>query len=241
MRKLIGAFLILGTCGSLLMAKESPSALESLTSFAGGQNDISIPVPVLRPTPVFEQNDKGFSRQSNPVMEACNGSRSCFMALDGVERNFCEAYKEKRSCFMALDGVDRGWCEVLKDGKSCFMALDGADQDQCEQGRYPRKHMFWARCGNVDIDHGQSNPVMEACRGEKSCFMALDGVERQFCEAYKENRSCFMSFDGVDRGWCQVLKEGASCFMALDGAERERCERGRFPGEHLFWNHCGNH
>ena len=45
---------------------------------------------------------------------------------------------------MALDGVDRGWCEVLKEGKSCFMALDGAERDACEEGMYPIKHVFWA-------------------------------------------------------------------------------------------------
>ena len=240
MRKVIGALLISGIWVSASLAQGSPSALESLNTLTGDQSDISVPVPVLRPTPVFEDNEKGFSsRYSNPVMEACHGERSCFMALDGVERQLCEAYKENKSCFMALDGADRGWCQALKEGKSCFMALDGAERELCEQGRYPRKHMFWARCGNVNIDHGQSNPVMEACRGEKSCFMALDGVERGFCQAYKENRSCFISLDGADRGWCQVLKEGKSCFMALDGADRERCERGRFPGKHLFWDHCG--
>jgi len=26
--------------------------------------------------------------------------------------------------------------------------------------------------------------------------------------------------------------------MALDGAEKERCERGRYPCNHLFWDHC---
>ena len=221
----------------LSQAKDSPSALGIFSSLAGEYGDISVTVP-SRPTPVFDNNEKGFSHQSNPIMEACRGEKSCFMALDGVERQLCEAYKEDKSCFMALDGADRGWCQVIKESKSCLMALNGTDQDLCKQGRYPRKHMFWAHCGNIDIDHGQSNPVMEACRGEKSCFMALDGVERQFCEAYKEDKSCFMALDGTDRGWCQVIKESKSCFMALDGAEKERCERGRYPCNHLFWDHC---
>ena len=127
MRRIIGAILISGMWGSVLTAKESPSALESLSSFTGGQNDISIPVPILRPTPVFENNDKGFSRYSNPVMEACRG---------------------ERSCFISLDGADRGWCQVLKEGKSCFMALDGVERERCERGRYPGKHLFWDRCAN---------------------------------------------------------------------------------------------
>ncbi|OGR95887.1 MAG: hypothetical protein A2016_10935, partial [Elusimicrobia bacterium GWF2_62_30] len=234
MKNIIGAILMLGICGGTLVAKDSPSALETFNALAADHGAVAAALPAARPTPVFTDNKKGFSRQFNPIMEACRGERSCFMALDGVDRQLCETYKEDKSCFMALDGADRGWCQVMKEGKSCFMALDGADEDLCEQGRYPRKHLFWARCGNIDIDHGQSNPVMQACRGERSCFMALDGLDQKFCQAYKENKSCFMALDGADRGWCEVLKEGKSCFMALDGADRERCERGHFPGDHLF-------
>ncbi len=35
-------------------------------------------------------------------MEACRRERSCFMALNGVERGLCEAYVEGRSCFISL-------------------------------------------------------------------------------------------------------------------------------------------
>ena len=238
MKKLIGAFIMLVMCGGALMAEDSPSALETFNTLAGAHGDISVPLPAARPTPVFDGHEKGFSRQSNPVMEACRGERSCFMALDGVDRQLCEAYKENKSCFMALDGADRGWCQAMKEGKSCFMALNGADREQCENGYYPRKHMFWARCGNISLPAAPSNPLMQACRGEKSCFMALDGRDQKLCEAYKENKSCFMALDGADRGWCQVMKEGKSCFMALDGTDRERCERGHYPGVHLFWDHC---
>lgn len=234
MKRIIGAFLISGLWGGALTAKDLPSALGQLT---GGQSGLIAPAPVLRSMPAFNHYDGGFYH--DPVMEACRGEKSCFMALDGTERQFCEAYKENKSCFMALDGADRGWCQVLKEGKSCFMALDGQDREQCERGRYPRQHTFWAYCGNVNIPVNNSNPVTQACRGEKSCFMALDGTERGLCEAYKENRSCFMSLNGADRGWCEVLKEGKSCFMALDGEDQQRCERGRFPWDHLFWKRCG--
>jgi len=120
------------------------------------------------------------------------------------------------------------------------MALNGQDVELCERGRYPRKHMFWARCGNITLPDSPSNPIMQACRGERSCFMALDGEDRQLCEAYVEDKSCFMALDDAERGWCEVLKEEKSCFMALDGADQERCERGRFPGKHLFWQHCAD-
>ncbi len=240
MKRILGAFLIFGVCGGVLTAKETPSALENFKALAAERGDISSPAPVSRPSPVFDQMEKGFSRRSNPVMEACRGERSCFMALDGVDRGLCEAYKENKSCFMALDGAERGWCEALKEKKSCFMALNGEDVELCERGRFPRKHMFWARCGNITLPDSPSNPIMQACRGEKSCFMALDGEDRGLCEAYKENRSCFMSLDAAERGWCEVLKEGKSCFMALNGADVQRCERGYFPGKHLFWRHCAD-
>ena len=127
MKRIIGAILISGMWGSAAMTKDFPSALESVNELAGGQNEISIPVPSFRPSPVFDQEEKGFSRQSNPVMEACRGERSCFMTLDGVDRQLCEAYKENRSC---------------------FMALDGADAERCERGRFPGKHLFWQHCAD---------------------------------------------------------------------------------------------
>lgn len=194
--------------------------------------------PVFRPSPVFT-GEKGFLPQPTPVMAACHGETSCFMALERGGRGLCEAYKEDQSCFLVLNGVDRGWCEVIKESKSCFMAFQGADAERCERGDYPREHMFWAHCGNMSIPEGPlPNPLLEACRGERSCFMSLDGQERALCKAYKESRSCFLALDGADRAWCEVLNEGKSCFTAFQGADAERCERGLFPAPHLFWKQC---
>jgi len=220
----------------------SDNSFDALKNSAGAEaSAVSVPEPKIKPFPAVtgSRTEKVFSRHSNPVMEACRGGSSCSMAFDGRERGFCEAYKEDKSCFMALDGADRGWCQVMKEGKSCFMALDGADRDLCEKGRFPRKHMFWARCANISLPHGQSDPLMQACHGEKSCFTSLNGPERGLCEAYTEGKSCFMVLDGADRGWCQVMKEGKSCSMSLDGEDRDRCEKGYYPGNHLFWEHCG--
>ena len=146
MKKLIGAFIMAGMFGGVLMAKDATSALETFNSLARDHGDISAALPAARPAPVFADQEKGFSRRSNPIMEACRGERSCFMALDGVDRQLCEAYKENKSCFMALDGADSGWCQVMKEGKSCFMALDGNDSERCERGHYPREHLFWDHC-----------------------------------------------------------------------------------------------
>jgi hypothetical protein len=182
----------------------------------------------------FAQNSK------ENIRAACNGSKSCFMALDGEERAFCEAYKEKRSCFIALDGEERGWCEKIKENKSCFMALDGSAREDCEMGNYPWKHKFWASCGGTQVPPPEKRtPRQDACEGKTSCFIALDGEERGLCQAYKEDRSCFIALDGEDRGWCEVIKENKSCFMALDGRAREKCEAGRFPRKHGYWASCG--
>ncbi len=241
--KKISAFLAVVILTSFMSPAFSGEAKDIFNLDMETLNDISVPVPTLKPMPVFENNYNNHFPNTDPSMEACHSERSCFMSnLDGVDRQLCEAYKEDKSCFMALDGADRGWCEVLKEEKSCFMALDGNDRERCEKGRYPRKHTFWAYCGNINLPHNYSNPIMQACRGEISCFMALDGVDRQLCEAYKENKSCFMAgLDGADRGWCEVLNEGKSCFMSsLEGTDRERCERGYYSRKHLFWKSCGD-
>jgi hypothetical protein len=182
----------------------------------------------------FAQN----SREN--IRAACEGKTSCFLALNGEARSFCEAYKENRSCFIALDGEERGWCEKIKENKSCFMALDGSAREECEIGNYPRKHRFWASCGELRLPPAEKrSPRQEACDGKTSCFMALDGEERSLCEAYKENRSCFIALNGEERGWCEVMKEKKSCFMALDGRAREKCEMGIYPRKHLYWASCG--
>lgn len=49
----------------------------------------------------------------------------------------------KRSCFMAFDGPDRGFCEAYVEGKSCFMALNGPARTDCDAGRIPRAHRHW--------------------------------------------------------------------------------------------------
>ena len=170
------------------------------------------------------------------MLEACQGKRSCFMALDGKDRELCEAYKEDNSCAMSFDGADRGWCDVLKEGKSCFVALDGKDRYNCENDIYPAKHLFWAGCSDLP---GQYRPdIMDACRGKRSCFMALNGRERGLCEAYKEDKSCLMALNGKDRNWCELVKEGKSCFFALDLEEQEACRLGWTPREHRFWKGC---
>lgn len=80
------------------------------------------------------------------VPDVCSGQRSCFMAFDGRDRGFCQAYVERQSCFMAFnDPIDRGWCEHLRDGKSCLMALSGSAQADCNAGRIPREHRHWLR------------------------------------------------------------------------------------------------
>ena len=77
--------------------------------------------------------------------EVCREGKSCFRATErGRERQLCEAYRENKSCFLALDsGIDRDWCEHLKENKSCFFALDGSDRTDCENGRVPIDHWFW--------------------------------------------------------------------------------------------------
>lgn len=88
---------------------------------------------------------------SSPVLahslpEICDKKRSCFMAFDGRDRGFCQAYVEGKSCFMSFnDSVDRGWCQHLLEGKSCMMSLDGEARQDCETNRVPREHRRWQR------------------------------------------------------------------------------------------------
>lgn len=91
----------------------------------------------------------GFSAYAQPVPEICSKKKSCFMAFDGPDRGFCQAYVEGKSCFMSFnDASDRGWCQHLREGKSCMMALDGDARRACEAGRIPREHRHWMRlCG----------------------------------------------------------------------------------------------
>lgn len=72
--------------------------------------------------------------------------KNCFMAFDGSERGFCQAYVEGKSCFMSFNNSDdRGWCQRLREGKSCMMALDGQARKDCDANRVPREHRHWQR------------------------------------------------------------------------------------------------
>ena len=83
--------------------------------------------------------------RAQPLPEVCS-KKNCFMAFDGSDRSFCQAYVEGRSCFMAFDDPeDRGWCQHLREGKSCMMALDGQARSDCEANRVPREHRHWQR------------------------------------------------------------------------------------------------
>ncbi|MGV2981670.1 hypothetical protein ACERNI_15890 [Camelimonas sp. ID_303_24] len=85
------------------------------------------------------------SAQMMPAASAiCSGKQSCFMAFNGRDRGFCQAYVEGKSCFMSFsDRTDIGWCQHMREGKSCFMALDGAARADCSAGRYPPDHRRW--------------------------------------------------------------------------------------------------
>lgn len=97
------------------------------------------------------------AQYSSEVMEACEGTRSCF-TLQGKDRGFCEAYKEGTSCFMALEGKDRGWCEIVKENSTCHFSLDAEDQDACNQGWTPREQRFWKACGGGSPKKAKSKP-----------------------------------------------------------------------------------
>ncbi|QIB35949.1 hypothetical protein [Ancylobacter pratisalsi] len=51
----------------------------------------------------------------------------------------------KKNCFMAFDGSDRSFCQAYVEGKSCFMALNGQARSDCEANRVPREHRHWQR------------------------------------------------------------------------------------------------
>lgn len=89
--------------------------------------------------PIFITNS-----YAQPQPDVCKGRQSCFMAFDGRDRGFCEAYVEHKSCFMSFrDRTDEGWCQHLREGKSCFMALNFQARTDCEAGRIPPEHSRW--------------------------------------------------------------------------------------------------
>ncbi|MFK8251270.1 hypothetical protein [Ancylobacter terrae] len=83
--------------------------------------------------------------QAQSLPEICT-RKNCFMAFDGSDRAFCQAYVEGKSCFMSFNDLDdRGWCQHLREGKSCMMALNGQARSDCEANRVPREHRRWQR------------------------------------------------------------------------------------------------